>query len=61
LPPRQSQTLDLLLAGLGDKEIADRLGISPHTVNHYTKAIYRRFGVRSRATLIARHVSGRKE
>jgi DNA-binding CsgD family transcriptional regulator len=60
LAPRQRETLDLLLAGLGDKEIADRLGISPHTVNHYTKTIYRHFGVGSRATLIARHLSGRK-
>jgi DNA-binding CsgD family transcriptional regulator len=56
LSPRERQTLDLLLAGLADKEIADRLGISPHTVNQYTKSIYRRFGVRSRAALLARRL-----
>ena len=41
LAPRQRETLALLREGLADKEIAVRLNISPHTVNHYTKAIYR--------------------
>jgi DNA-binding CsgD family transcriptional regulator len=56
LSPRERHTFDLLLAGLADKEIADRLGISPHTVNQYTKSIYRRFGVHSRAALLARRI-----
>lgn len=60
LPPRERQTLDLLLAGLADKEIAARLGISPHTVNHYTKSIYRRFGVNSRMALLAGHSARRR-
>ncbi|MET0340099.1 MAG: helix-turn-helix transcriptional regulator [Polyangiales bacterium] len=55
LPPRQQQTLGLLLEGHSDKEIADSLNISPHTVNQYTKALYRRLGVRSRAALIVRY------
>ena len=54
LAPRQQETLELLREGLADKEIAQRLGISPHTVNHYTKSLYRHFGVQSRATLIAK-------
>ncbi len=54
LSPRERQTLDLLLEGLSDKEIADRLDISPHTVNQYNKSIFRRFGVRSRTALLAR-------
>ena len=33
LSPREQQTLALLVTGLTDKEIASRLGISPHTVN----------------------------
>ncbi len=53
LPPRQRQTLELLLEGLTDKEIAQRLGISPYTVNQYTKAIYRHYGVAGRAPLIS--------
>ncbi|RKG71776.1 DNA-binding response regulator [Corallococcus sp. CA054B] len=54
LTPRERQTLELLLQGLGDKQIAARLGISRFTVNQYTKTLYRRFGVQSRTALIAR-------
>jgi DNA-binding NarL/FixJ family response regulator len=59
LSPRQLQTLQLLLAGLSDKDIADRLCISPHTVHDHTKRIYTHFGVHSRASLIARHGQSR--
>ncbi len=54
LSPRQRQTLALVLDGLSDKEIAERLGISRYTVNQYTKAIYRLYGVTSRTQLLAR-------
>ncbi|QSQ19186.1 helix-turn-helix transcriptional regulator [Pyxidicoccus parkwayensis] len=54
LTQRERQTLELLLQGLGDKQIAARLGISRFTVNQYTKSIYRHFGVQSRAALIAK-------
>ncbi|MBZ4416317.1 LuxR C-terminal-related transcriptional regulator [Myxococcus sp. RHSTA-1-4] len=54
LAPRERQTLELLLRGLTDKEIAGQLGISRFTVNQYTKSIYRRFGVQSRTALLAR-------
>jgi predicted ATPase/DNA-binding CsgD family transcriptional regulator len=46
---RQREVLDLLVAGLSNKEIAARLGISPKTVMHHTTAIYRVLGVRGRA------------
>lgn len=49
LSRRERHTLALLLEGLADKEIASRLGISAHTVNQYTKSIYARLGVHSRA------------
>lgn len=51
---RQRQTLDLLLAGLCQKEIARHLGISPHTVHQYVKDLYRIHGVSSHAELLAR-------
>lgn len=54
LSPRQRETLQLVLSGLCDKEIAERLGISRHTVNQYTKIIYRHYAVTSRAQLLAR-------
>lgn len=58
LPPRLRDTLRALAAGLSEKEVAARLGISAHTVHEYTKALYRRFGVSSRAELLARHLGG---
>jgi DNA-binding CsgD family transcriptional regulator len=54
LPRREAQALDLLLDGYSDKEIAERMGITRHTVNDYTKSIYLRYGIRSRSALIAR-------
>ena len=56
LPPRARQVLACLLEGDGDKQVAARLGIGVHTVNQYTKAIFRHFGARSRAELLARWV-----
>ena len=58
LSRREGETLSLLLEGLSDKEIAARLTISRYTVNQYTKAIYARFGVHSRASLLARVLKG---
>jgi DNA-binding CsgD family transcriptional regulator len=56
LSPRQRQTLQLLLAGKSEKEIAAQLGLSHNTVHHYVKAIHRHFGVSSRSELLARWV-----
>ena len=50
----RAQIILLAADGLENKEIAARLAISPFTVNQYNKSIYRRFGVQSRATLIAK-------
>lgn len=55
LAPRHVQTLALLLDGFSEKEIARRLGISPHTVHQYIKDLYKRYAVSSRAELLARH------
>ena len=49
LTGRQREVLQLLVAGLGNKEIAKRLRVSPKTVMHHTTAIYRALGVRGRA------------
>lgn len=53
LSPRARQVLVCMLEGDGDKQIASRLALSPHTVNQYTKAIFRHFGSRSRAEVLA--------
>jgi DNA-binding CsgD family transcriptional regulator len=60
LPPRVRQTLDTLLTGASDKEIAARLGLSPHTVRDYIKAIFKAYRVSSRVELIARFAGARR-
>jgi DNA-binding CsgD family transcriptional regulator len=37
--------------GLSDRQIADRLWLSPHTVRQYVKRIYRKLDVDSRVAL----------
>lgn len=54
LPPRLSQTLEELLAGRSEKEIANRLDLSRHTIHNYVKALHQRFEVSSRGELLAK-------
>ena len=56
LSPRLRQTLSSLLAGDSEKQVAAKLGVSPHTVHVYVKKLYRNFGVNSRGELLARWV-----
>ena len=49
----QRKTLSLLLTGKSEKEIASALGLSPKTTHNQVTAIYRSFGVNSRAELMA--------
>ena len=53
LSPRLRQTLACLLDGDSEKQIAGRLGVSLPTAHQYVTALYKRFGVRSRAQLMA--------
>ena len=54
LPPRLTQTLNELLAGSSEKQIALKLELSQHTIHNYVKALHQRFGVSSRGELLAR-------
>lgn len=54
LSPRMRQTLELLLAGDGEKQVAYKLKLSQHTVHVYAKSLYKHFGVSSRGELLAR-------
>jgi len=52
LYPRQRIVLNLLLDGLGRKQIADRMKITENTVSGYIKDIYRHFKVSSHVELM---------
>lgn len=52
LSPRLQWTMDLVLLGLGRKEIANQIGISEGTVSGYMRELYQQFGVNSQAELM---------
>lgn len=54
LSPRSRSVLICLMEGDSEKQVARRLGISPHTVHDHVKALHSRFGVASRGELLAR-------
>jgi DNA-binding NarL/FixJ family response regulator len=49
LSPREREVLELIGAGATNREIAERLFLSPHTIKDHTTALYRKLGVRNRA------------
>jgi DNA-binding NarL/FixJ family response regulator len=52
LTPRELEVLRLLAQGLPNKGIADRLGISEHTVKFHVNAIMGKLGVQSRTEAV---------
>jgi DNA-binding NarL/FixJ family response regulator len=54
LSPRERDVLELLATGATNREIAESLFLSPHTVKEHTSALYRKLGVRNRAAAVQR-------
>jgi two-component system response regulator DesR len=54
LSERERQVLEMIAAGSTNREIAERLFLSPHTVKDHTSALYRKVGARNRAQAILR-------
>lgn len=52
LSPRQREVLDLVAAGLSNKGIAQKLGISPRTVETYRAWVMERMGAQNVADLV---------
>ena len=52
--PREADVLDLLCRGLTDRQIANRLGISPRTVDKHLEHAYVKLGVRCRVQAATR-------
>jgi DNA-binding NarL/FixJ family response regulator len=55
LSAREQEVLRLVSEGLTDREVAERLYVSPRTINQHLRSIYNKLGVNSRtaATRIA--------
>jgi len=54
LSPRESEVLELMSQGLIKKEIADRLGLSYHTVDNHLRNIYSKLHVNTRSQAVAK-------
>jgi DNA-binding NarL/FixJ family response regulator len=54
LTERERGVLDLIAAGSTNREIAEKLYLSPHTVKEHTSALYRKLGARNRAEAVKR-------
>lgn len=49
LSEREREVLTLIASGATNREIAERLFLSPHTVKEHASALYRKLGVKNRA------------
>ena len=54
LTDREREVLALIAAGSTNREIAERLYLSPHTVKEHTSALYRKLQARNRAEAVQR-------
>jgi DNA-binding CsgD family transcriptional regulator len=54
LTDREWMVLRNLNSDAGEKQLADQLGLSPHTLHSHIKAIYRKVGVQGRLPLLLR-------
>ena len=54
LTQREQETVTLLLQGLGNKEMADRMRVSPNTVKAFLRLVMIKMGVPSRCAIAAK-------
>jgi DNA-binding CsgD family transcriptional regulator len=53
LTEKQTKIVEMIAAGYTDKQLAGRLGMSPGTLRTHLDRMFRRFGVHTRAALVA--------
>jgi DNA-binding NarL/FixJ family response regulator len=54
LTTREREVLEEIATGATNREIGERLYLSPHTIKEHTSSIYRKLGVRNRAAAVKR-------
>ena len=54
LTEREREVLEAVASGATNREIAERLFLSPHTVKEHTSSLYRKLKVRNRAEAVQR-------
>jgi len=54
LTPREREVLDLIASGATNREIADSLHLSPHTIKEHTSSLYRKLKAKNRAEAVQR-------
>lgn len=54
LTRREAEILGLVARGLSNRDIADKLVVTPETVRWYTKQIYSKLGVHGRVPALLR-------
>jgi DNA-binding NarL/FixJ family response regulator len=59
LSPRERQILELLVAGSTKGEIANRLSLSPHTIDGHVRNIYAKLHVNNRSGAVAKALKDR--
>jgi len=52
ISPRELEVLEQLAAGLSNKQIADKLNVSPHTVKTHVSKLFEKLGARRRTEAI---------
>ena len=55
---REKNVLELMADGLTKTAIADRMGVSPHTVDYHVRSVYDKLGAQSGAQAVARAIWG---
>jgi DNA-binding CsgD family transcriptional regulator len=53
LAPRELQVLQCLADDYSEKETAEELGVSPHSIKAYVERIRKKFGVHKMTTAVA--------
>jgi DNA-binding CsgD family transcriptional regulator len=61
LTDREWVVLRRLDSDAGEKQLADQLGLSPHTLHSHIKSIYRKVGVQGRLQLLLKVAEARRE